>query len=61
MAKQDRCSICDYTREHGSAVTHTPAGGNGRVVRYGNDYLCDACANSVEDTLLSYQPEPEEE
>lgn len=51
MAKNDHCSICDYTENAGSSFAGVSPGRYGRVRRYGTDFLCDACIASVDQNL----------
>ncbi len=52
MAKHDRCTICDYSEQYGSNMMSLPPGANGKVRRYGNDFLCETCGLSIDEALV---------
>ena len=59
MAKNDRCSICDYTTQYGSPSAGISPGQNGlvrkRVSPSGSvDYLCQVCLAEIIETFVEY-------
>lgn len=50
MARFDRCRVCDYTEAMGSGSIGVNPGGHGKVRRFGEDYLCDACSTVIDKT-----------
>lgn len=45
----NRCVICDYTEEEGSALLDKYPSRNNKVHEYLGDYHCDDCAKEIED------------
>ena len=59
MARDDRCSICDYAENTGSSVAGINPSVNGKVRRFGEDFLCDACSGAIDKARADFRP-PEE-
>ncbi len=54
MARFDRCSVCDYTREHGSQFAGVGPRAHGKVrLRHGR-LLCDRCEGAVVDVMEQF-------
>jgi hypothetical protein len=48
MARFDRCRVCDYTEAMGSGNIGVSPGGHGKVRRFAEDFLCDACSQAID-------------
>lgn len=51
MAKDDRCSICDYSEANGSSIAGTNPGSQGKVRKYRDDILCDLCSQEIQSAI----------
>lgn len=58
MARHDRCIVCDYSEASGSSIANTPPGSQGKVRRFGDEFLCSVCAKEI--LYASYIPEEDE-
>ncbi len=47
MARNDRCTICDYSEANGSGLAGVPPGAYGKVRRHGDEHYCDECAREI--------------
>lgn len=47
----NRCVICDYTEEEGSALLDKNPSRNNKVYDHQGEYLCDACADAVDENF----------
>ena len=56
MARFDRCRVCDYTESNGSPTLGINPGQYGKVRRFGEDYLCDACSFSIDQARADFRP-----
>lgn len=58
MSKFDRCEICDYTENNGSALTGAVPGENGNVLFSPNleQLLCRTCRTIVAEQGVSIGP-----